>query len=168
MTKKILITIISLWSKQIIGQNVLTGHVLEISDSKELTLPGANVYFIPGLEGVITDATGYFSLNISDSLPASLVISFPGFTNDTLIIKSSSPVKVFLKKSIDLKAVDVSARKEDIGISTINPMNSEKITQRELLKAACCNLSEAFETNPSVNVAYKDAVTVLKKFSCLD
>ena len=46
-------------------------------------------------------------------------------------------------------------------------MNVEHVTERELLKAACCNLSESFETNPTVNVAYKDAVTGAKEIQLL-
>src|SRR5205085_9296236 len=40
-------------------------------------------------------------------------------------------------------------------------------TSRELLKAACCNLSESFETNPSVDVWYNDAVTGSKQIQLL-
>jgi outer membrane receptor for ferrienterochelin and colicins len=52
-------------------------------------------------------------------------------------------------------------------ISTIMPLNVEQVTQKELLKAACCNLSESFETNASVNVAYSDAVTGAKEIQML-
>ncbi|GIR98663.1 MAG: hypothetical protein CM15mP101_10330 [Flavobacteriaceae bacterium] len=30
---------------------------------------------------------------------------------------------------------------------------------KKLLKAACCNLSESFETNPAVDVNHSDALT---------
>ncbi|MEY3873607.1 MAG: hypothetical protein RL363_328, partial [Bacteroidota bacterium] len=40
-------------------------------------------------------------------------------------------------------------------------------TGGELLKAACCNLSESFETNPSVDVSYNDAVTGSKQIQLL-
>ncbi|MEN9431929.1 MAG: hypothetical protein RL206_848, partial [Bacteroidota bacterium] len=33
------------------------------------------------------------------------------------------------------------------------------IGRGELKKAACCNLSESFETNPSIDAAFTDAVT---------
>jgi outer membrane receptor for ferrienterochelin and colicins len=36
-----------------------------------------------------------------------------------------------------------------------------------LFKAACCNLSESFETNPSVDVSYNDAVTGSKQIQLL-
>lgn len=41
------------------------------------------------------------------------------------------------------------------------------MTGGELLKAACCNLSESFETNPSVDVSYNDAVTGSKQIQLL-
>ena len=41
------------------------------------------------------------------------------------------------------------------------------MTEKELLKAACCNLSESFETNPTVTVAYRDAVTGAKEIQQL-
>jgi outer membrane receptor for ferrienterochelin and colicin len=41
------------------------------------------------------------------------------------------------------------------------------MSERELYKAACCNLSESFETNPSVDVSYNDAVTGSKQIQLL-
>ncbi len=167
MTKKILLLFLFFSIKQVSGQIKIAGNVIENIHSKEAPLIGASVYFIPGNQGVFTDTLGGFSLNLTNGFPAVLVISFPGFTNDTLEINSTEPVRILLKKSVNLKEVDVTARKEALAISTLNPINSIKITQVELLKAACCNLSEAFETNPSVNVAYKDAVTGVKEIQLL-
>ena len=41
------------------------------------------------------------------------------------------------------------------------------ISEQELLKAACCNLSESFETNPAVDVNHSDALTGSKKIEML-
>lgn len=41
------------------------------------------------------------------------------------------------------------------------------IGQKELLKAACCNLSESFETNATVDVSYSNAVTGTKQLKML-
>ena len=38
---------------------------------------------------------------------------------------------------------------------------------RQLTKAACCNLSESFETSPAVDVSYTDAVTGIKQIQLL-
>ena len=47
------------------------------------------------------------------------------------------------------------------------PQNIIKISEDELLKAACCNLSESFETNPSVDVNHSDAITGTKQIEML-
>jgi outer membrane receptor for ferrienterochelin and colicin len=41
------------------------------------------------------------------------------------------------------------------------------MSTKELLKAACCNLSESFETNPSIDVSFTDAVTGTKQIQLL-
>src|SRR5690606_3659073 len=48
-----------------------------------------------------------------------------------------------------------------------SPIRTQIMTDRELFKAACCNLSESFETNPSVDVSYNDAVTGSKQIQLL-
>lgn len=47
------------------------------------------------------------------------------------------------------------------------PENAFKINQNELFKAACCNLGEAFTTNPSVDVNYSDPATGAKQIKLL-
>lgn len=61
--------------------------------------------------------------------------------------------------SVDLEAVEVVHRQKSITPALLDPMKIEKVSDKELLKAACCNLSESFETNPSVDVSFSDAVT---------
>ncbi len=151
------------------AQDLVHGTVEEWQESKgdESPLPGANVYWLIGGNPVTTDVQGKFSIPVPDVLPAYLVVSYVGYQTDTLQIKKPGLVSVRLKSTVDLKSVDITARREAIGVSTLKTINVEKITQKELLKAACCNLSEAFETSPTVNVAYKDAVTGAKEIQML-
>ncbi|MET3731095.1 TonB-dependent receptor domain-containing protein [Moheibacter stercoris] len=44
---------------------------------------------------------------------------------------------------------------------------TENISDKELLKAACCNLSESFETNATVDVSYSNAVSGTKQLKML-
>ena len=74
-----------------------------------------------------------------------------------------------VKYLIDLNesnSLSLSVNKENLGnawfIENIINVNSE-----ELLKAACCNLSESFETNPSVDVNHNDAITGTKQIEML-
>lgn len=151
------------------SQELLKGKVVERDNvsKTENELPGANVYWIDGSFPTVTDEHGNFSISLPDALPAKLIVSFVGFQTDTILVEKQKKIKVILKSSVELQGVDITARREAVGISTINPINIEKITQKELLKAACCNLSEAFETSPTVNVAYKDAVTGAKEIQML-
>lgn len=45
--------------------------------------------------------------------------------------------------------------------------NTTLVTSKELLKAACCNLAESFETNPSIDVNFSDALTGTKQIKML-
>ena len=125
------------------------------------------MFWLNSLKGTTTDNTGKFNLEIIDTLPAKLVISFVGYKSDTILINKSGEYKILLKSNIELNAVTVEGRQDATVISTIKPLNSELIGEKELLKAACCNLSESFETNPSVNVSYTDAITGAKEIQML-
>ncbi len=147
----------------------VVGYVFEHSRQKNssLPLPGATVTWAGTTSGTLTNNSGYFSLKLIETLPALLVISYVGFQPDTVEIKQPGSIKVTLKNSIDLSAVNIEGRQETTLISTIKPINSEQIGKKELLKAACCNLSESFETNASVNVSYTDAITGAKEIQML-
>lgn len=63
--------------------------------------------------------------------------------------------------------VQVVQRRKAVTKSRTTAFDTEKIGAEELCKAACCNLSEAFETNASVDVAYSDAATGAKQIRLL-
>lgn len=66
-----------------------------------------------------------------------------------------------------LKGVTIKQHRSATQISMLDPLKKELISSRELLKAACCNLSESFETTPSVDVAFTDAVSGYKQIQML-
>ena len=169
--RKIQLFIVSLCTGFLVQQSsaqTLKGKVVEWDASMKMDMPlaGANVYWLNTTSGVNTDAHGNFNIEVR-SLPHELVISFVGFANDTLPVSDASFKKITLKKSVELKEVNVEARQGTTSFSTLNPLNVEKLNEGEILKAACCNLSEAFETNPTINVSYKDAVTGAKEIQLL-
>ena len=71
------------------------------------------------------------------------------------------------EKVIELEEVQIRHRKKSTTISTLDPLKTETMGESELLKAACCNLSESFETNPSVDVSFTDAVTGTRQIQLL-
>ena len=49
----------------------------------------------------------------------------------------------------------------------MDPRNAHIIGQDELRKAACCNLAESFETNPSIDATFTDAITGTKQIQMM-
>lgn len=147
-----------------LGQT-LRGFVQETTANKTAPLPGANVYWSGTSTGVLTDSTGRFELPLIDGQNR-LVVSYVGYQPDTLVIADpAAEVRVTLRSAATLNEVVVSAASTQI--DRLNPIQTELITQRTLAKAACCNLSESFETNASVSVSYSDAVTGAKQIQFL-
>ena len=66
-----------------------------------------------------------------------------------------------------LEDVKVEAVKKGIRKSLTTTTNTSVVGSKELLKAACCNLAESFETNPSIDVNFADALTGTKQIKML-
>jgi len=145
----------------------LKGKVFEqVEDGSKLPLFSANVYWSGTTVGAITDENGNFSISrLRQS--TKLVVSFIGFQNDTIETKGKSNVEVTLKSSVVLDEVTVVHRRKTTEISLLEPLKVEVLSEKELQKAACCNLSESFETSPSVDVSFTDAVTGTRQIQML-
>jgi len=63
--------------------------------------------------------------------------------------------------------VVVTSRKKATFKSFSTTTNMFTVNADELLKAACCNLAESFETNPSIDVSFSDALTGTKQVQML-
>ncbi len=72
-----------------------------------------------------------------------------------------------VEKEEKLEEVKVQANKKGIKKSLSLTANTTVVTSKELLKAACCNLAESFETNPSIDVNFSDALTGTKQIKML-
>ena len=76
-------------------------------------------------------------------------------------------MQVKLKEVIELSEVTITQRSPAVIKPRFATLQTERITIEELSKAACCNLSESFETNPSVDVVFSDAATGAKQIRLL-
>ena len=149
----------NLWA----ADRTVKGYVL---DKEGTPLPGAYVYD-EDKHTAVTNEDGYFELSVSEEIKQ-LRAAYVGF--NTLIYTMERPDDIqilVMSPSTELEEVVVTAG----GIGTIknrsNVLNTESVTLQALTRAACCNLSESFETNPSVDVAYSDAVTGAKQIQLL-
>ena len=148
------------------SQEQLKGIILENSSSKEVPLQGANVFWLNSTVGAVTAEDGTFSLPYKFSY-SKLVISYVGFKTDTLVVREKRYIKHVLQPSDELDAVTVTSRKQATTKSYLKATNTFTVTSEELLKAAFCNLSESFETNPSIDVNFADAVKGTKQIKML-
>ena len=151
----------------------ITGVVL---DERGEPLVGANVYWAGTGVGVATDLEGQFTLmplkpsavsNQFSDFRNKLVVSFVGCHNDTIEVKNREPLTIVLVDEAVLDEVTITERKMGVIKSRTSAFDTQTIGTEELCRAACCNLSEAFETNASVDVAYSDAATGAKQIRLL-
>ncbi len=149
------------------AQENLNGVVME-EDRKGTLLPlvGVNVFWLNSTIGAATDSNGIFVLPWKPEY-RQLVVSYVGYEPDTITIEKPDRVTVILKNKTTLKEVEVIYREKSTSISYLDPVKVEVMTEKELFKAACCNLSESFETNPSVDVSFTDAVTGTRQIQLL-
>ncbi|MDO6676204.1 TonB-dependent receptor [Tenacibaculum sp. 1_MG-2023] len=163
MRKNFIISIFLLISLSLFAQEELQGV---IKDNNNLEILGANVYWLNTSVGTTTNETGTFSIPYKKEYQK-LVISFVGYKTDTIIVNSLTPVRHYLTESNTLEEVAVSAKRNSTQRSYLQTQNLVTINSDELLKAACCNLSESFETNPSIDVNFSDALTGTKQIQML-
>jgi len=130
------------------------------------SLSGASVIWLGTNKGTFTDSSGIFFI-AQDENSSRLVISYTGYTPDTITVNDIQELKIILASGKQLSEVKVFAKQRSTYLSALSPIRTQVMTERELFKAACCNLSESFETNPSVDVSYNDAVTGSKQIQLL-
>ncbi len=149
------------------SQKEIKGIVMEQNSNNErVPLLGANVFWLNTTLGTMTADDGTFTVPYDTSYKK-LVISYIGFRTDTLLIETPKSIFHVLKASDDLGEVTVSVRKKSSATSFLSSQNITTISSKELLKAACCNLSESFETNPSIDVNFTDAISGTKQIRML-
>ena len=148
-------------------QSSIRGIVLEANDKGEFKpLAGASIVWLGASQGTVTNSNGVFSLE-HEGKASRLVISHAGYQGDTVSVTNMTDIKVVLASGTQLKEVRITARQRSSYVSSLSPIRTQVMTERELFKAACCNLSESFETNPSVDVSYNDAITGSKQIQLL-
>lgn len=152
---------ISLCAQAAISQT-LTGSVI---DNTGEPLIGATVLESGTQNGTITDVEGKFSLELS-SPQSMLQISFTGFESKLVKPNFKSIMRIEMTESSE-SLNDVVVTGSSTFMDDLEAKHVEVISSAELTKAACCNLSESFETNASVDVSYTDAVSGAKTIQML-
>ncbi|MBN2681063.1 MAG: TonB-dependent receptor, partial [Bacteroidales bacterium] len=152
----------------VIAQSPLKGVVYEKTEKGLSPLFNVNIYWKDASIGTVSDETGKFTINRPGSGDYELVFSYIGYKSDTIKVSAAmKKLDVVLSVNKLLKEVVVTERRKSSYVSRMEPIHTQKIEGHELKKAACCNLSESFETNASVDVSYSDAVSGAKQIKLL-
>jgi outer membrane receptor for ferrienterochelin and colicin len=165
--KNILLLLI-FFSLKTYAQENLQGRVLAKEARETIPLIGANVFWLNTNTGTITDKEGKFSLPFLGP-DKKIIFSYLGYKSDTISVKENRLLIKFLDESNSesLDEITVTQRRKTIQKSYFDAQNIINVNSAELLKAACCNLSESFETNPSIDVNFSDALTGTKQIRML-
>ncbi len=143
------------------------GTVYEKGEPEPTPLPGVNVYWSGTQQGTITDENGSFKIPFNKQSGV-LVFSFVGYVNDSVAVgRAGQKIEHVFDQNLTLEEVEVVQRAKTAYVSRMSTINAITITSGELMRAACCNLSESFETSASVDVSYSDAVTGAKQIELL-
>ena len=164
MLKQLYITLFILFSVIAARAEEVKGHVF---DDNNQPVIGANVYWEGTQQGTTTDVDGAFKLATRKS-SNNLVVSYIGYTTFTMpVTNPKESLRITLKGEVALEEVVISERKMGTIASRTSVLQTQKITYDEICRAACCNLAESFETNPSVDVSYADAATGARQIKLL-
>lgn len=148
----------SLWA-----QEHVSGRVV---DEKNQPVWSASVYWENSSIGITTDEKGVFNLPLLANNPT-LKISFVGYKDQVINIGQTRDFRIQLIPDTQLEEVVVNTKQRNTQRSIKGTSNTITMNSGELLKAACCNISEAFETNPAIDVNFSDAITGTKQIKML-
>lgn len=168
MKIKILFLLLSLLFINIKAQEI-TGYVFELNKNGEkIPLISANIYWKNTQVGTTSDSEGFFKIKNPFQFPNTLIISYIGYKPDSIVVDESiKNLEIVLAVNRELSEVVVIGNSLSKYIDDLDIKQTEVITSKELLKAACCNLSESFTTNATVDVQFQDAVTGAKQIQLL-
>ncbi|WP_299050084.1 TonB-dependent receptor [uncultured Polaribacter sp.] len=149
------------------SQTSFKGMIMDRENPKDnLGVEGATVHWLNTNISAITNAKGWFVISYKPEYKK-LIVSYLGFKTDTIAINEAKPIHHFLTPESELEEVTVRAEKKSTFRSTLTTANVFTVNSEELLKAACCNLAESFETNPSIDISFSDALTGTRQIEML-
>lgn len=147
----------------------LTGTIYgrEASGVRE-PVPFAYLSVIDQQVSVTADQLGNFTIAAPLSYPLWLLASAVGFSSDTIALSEPrSVLNIELSAVVELRPTEVIQRQAGTTMGLRNTQSTESIGKKELKRAACCDLSESFESNATVDVSYSDAVSGAKQIRML-
>jgi outer membrane receptor for ferrienterochelin and colicins len=126
--------------------------------SKDI-LPGGTVRWINAEAGTVANENGVFELSTFGVSDKRLVASAIGYISDTVTLNGKTYISIILEKDAQQLATVTITDRKGAYISNLSVNQAEVINQRELTKAACCDLAGCFGTQASVQPQTTNVVT---------
>lgn len=140
------------------------GRVL---DGNNVPVANASISWIGQSFSTKTDSSGNFQLDATGVLDLRIVATHAGCTNDTILASNKRQNRLQLQCIQQMQTVTVSNNNSGILLSNNLLIKTEKITQKELKKAACCDLAGCFETQSTVQPQTTNVLTNAKELRIL-
>ena len=142
----------------------------QVTDQKEVPLPGATVAWVGTSIGARTDEKGEFAIPLPpDTTTGSWAIAaIYGPARDTFRIDDlKSYWSLMMSADVTLKEVTIQDEVTGAYISVLQPIKTEIINRAELRKAACCDLAGCFETQSTVQPTTTNILTNARELRIL-
>lgn len=146
------------------------GIVFGILNGQKVPLQRASVSLKNTTITVFTSEEGRFEFVLPKELPVMMVVQARGYESDSVLLTKEDRfvgLEIILTETTEMDELVVVAQRDSKYISRLKPIMVETLGEGELKKAACCNLSESFETSATVDVNLTDAISGAKKIQML-
>jgi len=167
--KKILLIFVAIIMANTIYSQTVSGVVkVQKANGSVEPMPYASIYWLEEQKVFESNDKGIFSFDRKHKEQVSLVATFVGYTQDTLVLsKDEIKAELVIKEGAELEAARVVTHQQGNYISKLSSIKTEVISASGLCKMACCNLAESFENSASVTVGYSDAITGARQIRLL-
>lgn len=129
MKRICILLLLAVMAATAVGQTV-AGRVVD--DESGEALPSASVYAKSLAKGTSTDSDGRFEMAIPEGKTVDLRISYVGYKETTIQIKSgSAPVEVRLQRGTELRDVQVYGARHDFGVKS-SQMSAQVLTSQQV------------------------------------
>ncbi len=137
----------------------IKGKLFGMGENGREILPGGLIHWLGTSTGTSVNENGVFELPLSNIKDRRIVAAMTGYTTDTITVGDKPYITIVLQRAANvLGTVTVSDRSSE-QISAMEVGKTEIISQRELTKAACCDLAGCFGTQASVQPQTTNVIT---------
>jgi outer membrane receptor for ferrienterochelin and colicin len=149
------------------GMSAQSQTVMGLVRDQETGLPLGYVAVVwkDSQAGTLTDTNGRFKLG---RIPNHQVLVFQLAPCESVEITVTELSEYFVELKInDMERLEITEHAGTQHMHGKDPHLFQTMTEKELCKAACCNLSESFETNASVDASYTDGISGTRQIKML-